>query len=132
VSKGVPVLLATTIFVLQEGGNYKQFHRGDAVPGLNEEQIERLTKHGALGTADDIEPDGVEVGADDVERNGMGVPVSDPDVGSDKPADDANKPDLVEWVYENVAKPDGSDYTKSELNRMNKDELVDLINSVED
>ena len=132
-SKGAPVLLATTIFVLQEGGNYKQFHRGEAVPGLNEEQVERLTKCGALGTSDDIEPEAVETD-DGIERNGMGVPVEEAEAGetgSGRPDEDANKPELVTWIYENVAKEDGSDYTKTELNKMGSDDLRALIESVE-
>lgn len=129
-SKGAPVLLATTIFVLQEGGNYKQFHRGEAVPGLNEEQVERLTKCGALGTAADVEPEVVEP-EDVIERNGAGVPVPDADDDTDRPAEGANKPELVAWIYANVAKDDGSDYTKSELNKMSPEDLRALIDSVE-
>lgn len=118
-----PILLATTIFVLQEGGNYKQFHRGEAVPGLNEEQVERLTKCGALGTAADVEPAAPESASAE-------APAATD--GGDKPDEDANKPELVEWVFNNVAKADGSDYTKSELTKMRVDELRDLIESVSD
>lgn len=129
-SKGAPVLLATTIFVLQDGGNYKQFHRGEAVHGLNEEQVERLTKCGALGSASDVEPELVKPEAD-IERNGMGVPVPEVEPGADKPVEGANKPELVTWVYDNLAHEDGSDYTKSELNKMSSDDLRALIDSVE-
>lgn len=129
-SAKAPVLLATTIFVRQEDGTRKQYHRGEAVPGLDDEQVERLTKCGALGRAADLEPEAAADAVDEVERNGMGVPVPEDDTG--KPAEDANKPELAAWIYENVAKEDGSDYSKSELNRMNKDELQAIIDSVED
>lgn len=50
---------------------------------------------------------------------------------SSKPDAEANKPELVEWVFNNVAKADGSDYTKSELAKMKVDELRDIIESVD-
>lgn len=121
-SKGDPVLLATTIFVLQEGGNYKQFRRGEAVPGLNEEQVDRLTKCGALGSASDLAP-----GADEVDL------VEDaPSSGGGKPAEDATKADLIEWLVDNAVDADGVDYTTSKLQPLNKAALWDLINAVED
>lgn len=124
-SGDVPVLLATTIFVLQEGGHYKQFYRGDAVPGLNEEQVERLTKCGALGKASDVEPQAVE---DDSEVGADVVPAED---GS-KPDEDATKADLIEWLVENAVDADGADYTASKLQPLNKAALWELINAVED
>lgn len=125
-----PILLATTIFVRQEDGTRKQYHQGEAVPGLDAEQVERLTKCGALGTSADLEPEAVEH-EDVIERNGAGVPVPDADDGVERPDEDANKPELVTWIYENVAKEDGSDYTKTELNKMSPDDLRAIIESVE-
>lgn len=49
----------------------------------------------------------------------------------DKPAEDATKAELVAWVSANVVKDDGSDYSEAELNRMNKDQLWELINAVD-
>lgn len=132
-SKGAPILLATTIFVLQEGGNYKQYHHGEAVPGLNDEQVERLTKCGALGTTADLEPE-VVVGAEEVEDDTVSTDAEDDADGSGeaaKPEGDANKPALVKWIFDNVTKDDGSDYTKSELNKLTIPKLWDIINSVE-
>jgi hypothetical protein len=143
VSASDPVLLATTIFVRQEDGTRKQYHRGEAVPGLNDEQVDRLTKCGALGTSDDLEPEVVETD-DGIERNGMGVPVGDgddaepvddadaaDDDGVEKPAKIANKATLVAWLVDNAAKDDGSDFTATELNQKNKDELWELIDGIE-
>lgn len=48
-----------------------------------------------------------------------------------KPDADANKPELVSWVLDNVAKADGSDYTKSELAKMKVEDLRAIIESVE-
>lgn len=121
-SKGDPVLLATTIFVLQEGGNYKQFHRGETVPGLNEEQVDRLTKCGALGSSADLAPEVDEV--DSVE--------DDPSTDGGKPDEDATKADLIEWLVDNAVDADGADYTTSKLQPLNKAALWELINAVED
>jgi hypothetical protein len=134
VSKGAPVLLATTIFVLQEGGNYKQFHRGEAVPGLNEEQVDRLTKCGALGTSDDLEPEAVETD-DGVERNGAGVPVSDEDAddaddeGVELPPKVASKPVLIQWLVDNAVDSEGNDYVADELEEQTKAQLWELIDA---
>lgn len=122
-SKGDPVLLATTIFVLQEGGNYKQFHRGEAVPGLNEEQVDRLTKCGALGSAADLEP---EVGEGD---SGCDTESAG---GESKLGEDATKAELIEWLVDNAVDADGADYTASKLQPLNKAALWELINAVED
>ena len=122
-SKSDPVLLATTIFVLQEGGNYKQFHRGEAVPGLNEEQVDRLTKCGALGSAVDLEPLAVEGGSsDDAESH----------EGESRLGEDATKAELIEWLVDNAVDADGADYTASKLQPLNKAALWELINAVED
>lgn len=121
-SKGAPILLATTIFVLQEGGNYKQYHRGEAVPGLNEEQVERLTKCGALGSASDLESDlfgpVLEPADEGVEDEGVELPVKV-----------ANKSVLVDWLVTNASKEDGSDFTADELEELTKDQLWELINA---
>lgn len=48
-----------------------------------------------------------------------------------KPDAEANKPELVTWVFNNVAKADGSDYSKSELAKMKVDDLRAIIESVD-
>lgn len=110
------VLLAEVFYLRQEDGSRKRYRTGDVVDGLNDEQVERLLRAKAIGSADDLEP------VDDE---------TDAEVEDEKPTGDDAKPVLVEWVLANVAKADGTDYSKSELNRMNKDELVEIIESVD-
>ncbi len=113
------VLLAEVFYLRQEDGSRKRYRTGDVVEVLNDEQVERLLRAKAIGSADDLpEPE-------PVDDEGEG------EAGDDKPTEDAKKPELVEWVFANVSKADGSDYSKSELNRMNKDELVEIIESVD-
>lgn len=128
-SNGAPILLATTIFVLQEGGNYKQFYRGDAVPGLDEEQVDRLTKCGALGSAVDVEAEAGEIdpdgGADD-DADGEGAD----DEVVELPPKVANKPVLVQWLVDNATQEDGSAFVAEELDEQyDKAGLWELINA---
>lgn len=112
------VLLAEVFYLRQEDGSRKRYRTGDVVDGLNDEQVERLLRAKAIGSADDLpEPEPV-----DDETEG--------EVGG-KPAEDATKPELVEWIYENVAKADGEDYTKTELRKMDPKELRAIVDSVE-
>lgn len=115
------VLLAEVFYLRQGDGSRKRYRTGDVIEGLNDERVERLLKAGAIARPGDVpaesEPDVAEEAGESDE------------VG-DKPAD-ATKPELVEWIYANVAKEDGSDYTKTELRQLSPDELRDIVRSVD-
>lgn len=115
------VLLASVFHQRQEDGNRKRFRTGDIITGLSDDDAERLLKAKAIALPGDV------ASAPDLESPGGSAETAD-----EKPGEDANKPELVAWLYENVAKEDGSDYTKTELNKMSPDELRAIVDSVED
>lgn len=111
------VLLAEVFYQRQEDGSRKRYRTGDVVTGLSGEQVERLLKAKAIGSEADlaVEPE----------------PVAEEPEGDDgKPGEDATKPELVEWIYANVAKADGEDYTKTELRKLDPAELRSIVDSV--
>ena len=77
-----------------------------------------------------------------VEETGKGVGGSDPaadepeadeeEAGPSRPASNASKPDLIEWVVANLAKDDGSDYTAEELDELTKAKLWELIDAADE
>lgn len=107
-------VVAPLVLAKDQSGHTHHIYRGGLVPWLSKEQAEHFLGENLV----------VKVGAkaDEPEQ------VAD-DAG--KPGEDAHKPELVEWVYNNVAKEDGSDYTKTELNKLSPDELRAIVDSVE-
>lgn len=113
------VLLASVFFQRQQDGSRKRFLRGDTITGLSDEQVTRLVKARAIAAPGDVELEPAE-------------PVHIDGTDTSKPGEGANKPVLVGWIFENVAKEDGSDYTKTELNKLKVGELRAIIDSVAD
>lgn len=113
------LVTAACVLAKDQAGNVRYFYEGDVIPWLSDEQAEHFLLE------------------DLVEQTDRGVggaePVEDvaPESDGDKPAEDATKAQLVEWVSANAVKDDGSDYSEAELNRMNKDQLWELIDAVE-
>lgn len=56
------------------------------------------------------------------------------DSGDDggKPARTAVKADLVSWLVDNAVDEDGNDYDADELEKLNKDQLWERLDAVED
>lgn len=114
------VVDAPLVLARDQAGRVHHCYQGALIPWLDDEQRKHFVGLGLVHEVGDMaapdEPD-----SDD----------TDPDTGG-RPTEDDSKADLVAWVLANAEKEDGSDYSESELNRLNKGQLVELINSVPD
>lgn len=106
------LVTAPCVIARDQDGKLHHRYEGNVIAWLSDEQAEHFLSTGL------------------VERTDKGVGGSEPATGG-KPGPDANKPELVEWIYANVAKADGSDYTKTELRALDPEELRAIVDSVE-
>lgn len=111
--------LVTAACVIAKDQDGKLHHRyeGDVISWLSDEQAEHFLSSGLVEKTDK----GV----------GGSEPVDESD-GDGKPASYATKAVLIDWLVENAVDEDGSDYTESKLQPLNKGQLWELINAVED
>lgn len=112
------LVTAACVIAQDQDGKLHHHYEDDVIAWLSDEQAEHFVSSGLVEETDS-DPGGSE-------------PVDEPDDTNGKPAEDAKKADLVEWVLTNALKEDGSEYAEAELNRLTKDELWALINSVPD
>ena len=108
-------VVAPCVIAKDQEGRQHHSYQGDKISWLSPEQAKYFLDENLVvkdGAAAQPEPEGAET-------NG------------DKPGEDAHKPELVAWVYANVAKADGGDYTKAELGKMSPEELRAIVDSVE-
>lgn len=95
-------------------GKVHERYEGAVIDWLSDEQAEHFISAGLVVELDSAPADSGE--SDD----------------GGKPAEDATKAELIEWLVENAVDTDGNDYTASKLQPHNKDQLWELINAVED
>lgn len=107
-----PLVLVKVPDQVGEGYRLDYHYQGSVVPWLSDEQAEHFLAEKLV----------VKVGAP--------APVEAADGEVEKPAKVANKPVLVDWLVENAAHDDGSDFTADELEPKTKDELWELIDAV--
>lgn len=113
------VVDAPLVLARDQGGRVHHRYAGEVISWLDDEQRSHFLSLGLVH----------EVG--DVAASSEPAP-DEPDDTGGRPAEDAKKADLVDWVLANALKEDGSEYSEAELNRLNKDDLRALINSVPD
>lgn len=102
---------APLVLARDQGGHVHHRYQGAVIDWLSDEQAEHFLSLGLVHRSGDTSAD---------------------DAGSDRPDADATKPTLVAWLAANATKDDGSEFTESELNKLNKPDLWGLINSVEE
>jgi hypothetical protein len=109
-------VVAPLVIAKDQDGRLHHVYEGGVIAWLSDEQAEHFVSSGLV-----------------VERIGGSAPAAgEPADEGGKPADDAQKSELIEWLVKNALDEDGNDYTKSKLNPLNKAALWDLINAVGD
>lgn len=111
---------APLVLAVDEGGHTHHVYEGGVIEWLSDEQAEHFLSEGLAVKLGDAAP--VELVDPDTVDSG------DP---GDKPAANAKKAELVEWLVDNALKEDGSDYTADELGSLKVAELRALVDSVE-
>lgn len=109
-------VLVPCVIARDQGGHSHHYYEGAVIPWLDKDQASRWL--------DEEQVAKLAAGPRD-------EPAAEPADDGGKPGADAHKPELVEWVYANVAKEDGSDYTKTELRDKSPEELRAIVDSVE-
>lgn len=111
-------VIAPCVVTKDREGKNRHRYEGDVIAWLSDEQAEHFVSSALV---EEIGSVADESNSDDAGPDGGG-----------RPTEDDSKADLVAWVLANAIKDDGSEYSESELNRLNKGQLVELINSVPD
>lgn len=154
------VVTVTRLYQSRPDGSEKKYFRGAVVDDFTDEDAARHLASGSIakatsGVAKDAQEEAELAAAtaaaeaatlaaanaaalaadaalvEQIERGAEGGDTDGSDGPPPRPDAEANKPELIAWIFENVTKADGSDYTKTELRKMNPDELRGIIDSVE-
>lgn len=104
-------VVAPLVLAQDREGRIHHRYEGSTIEWLSDEQAEHF------------------VGLGLVRKAGGGEPSTDED---GKPGDDATKQDLIDWLVANAVTDDGSDYTEGALRPLNKAQLRELVDAVED
>lgn len=104
-------VLAPLVLAVDQDGKTHHVYQGGVIDWLSDEQAAYFTAEGLVAKVGDTAAD-----AGDGDSSTPGVA--------------ATKAELVAWIIDNAVHEDGSEYGESELNRLNKHELRDIIDAV--
>ena len=116
-------VVAPLVLARDQEGRTQHRYEGAVITWLPEDQKRLFLDSGFV----------VEVGqpADDADQgdpiDDAGVADGDSTSGTERPASVATKDVLIDWLLEHDTLPDGDKHSRSALQRLNKDELWDLI-----